>query len=886
MFELFNARSRRVVVLAQDEAKAFGHDSIGTEHLLIALIRNGGIPANVFDQLNIAREDARDRVISSTGFGSSRDQERLAFTPALKSALEAAYRESKDLAHDYIGPEHLLLGLLAVDDGLAYQLLVDRGADSALVREIIIGLLRGNDLEEEYVEGAITSAEPVPRGVPADVRKKLSEGVTRVIAGAQRIAEQNGSLETTTVHLLAAVLLDGGGNGVPVIVSQGISTRMLLKRVQTEANNRAFGQDPIPTPPLDLHALKSISLGAREAQRLGGTSVEPEHVLLGILREKDSEAAQILAEFGTSLDLLREHVKLIQGSISQGFKVGDDEAAWVDRPVTPGMRPNKGRAVLANALTMVIALVLFTALCFALIQISRSAASWVPGMATSFSWAANWVLFLSLMLVAGGLLHWSTLKRLPGRNNMWFLAEEFLDLEWREHPQIEEVGRFDYSRQAAVVDFSSMVMRWAQRFAAGSVLTAAVCVYLLKTVGVIRETLWWGGASIVVLIVALLIWKRSFVMGSLGPFEYPSRTERLLPASIRGLHAAMSGFTGLVLAIPVLTLETHLLSRAEWWSAGAGGLLGTVFASLDSLAFLVGTSPLVAIVALCVVPLGAVILVYQLTAPLLAVDVTEWVATEDVPPALYLRTWATDRVSFRMRAVHGRFIDSVLPGRRANFTEAYARNVSRAAPLALVGEPGTMRQRGVGSMWSTDEHWKELVEAFSEYALFTVFAASEVPPESGFSWEIELVGSSCVTGRVVVVFPPGFDFNRSFGAGGYLDIASQYPIFQGIREAKPVDQTLMMARDKHGRWECYDASIADDVSYAHCLFELLLSDYASDWESGALGDTDFPSTVGVQRFAGTISVGIGVNPVTAARIVGVLYPGMRRLLVRLRSLLA
>jgi ATP-dependent Clp protease ATP-binding subunit ClpA len=157
MFERFTDRARRVVVLAQDEARALNHDYIGTEHLLLGLIQEGeGVAAKALAKMQISLEDVRSRVEEAVGQGRQAPSGHIPFTPRAKKTLELSLRESLQLGHDYIGTEHILLGLLREGDGVAAQVLVGMGADLNRVRHEVVLLLEG-------YQGGEAASSPVRR---------------------------------------------------------------------------------------------------------------------------------------------------------------------------------------------------------------------------------------------------------------------------------------------------------------------------------------------------------------------------------------------------------------------------------------------------------------------------------------------------------------------------------------------------------------------------------------------------------------------------------------------------------------------------------------------------------------------------------------------------
>ena len=144
MFERFTDRARRVVVLAQEEARLLNHSYIGTEHILLGLIHEGeGVAAKALESLGISLEAVRSQVEEMIGQGGSSPSGHIPFTPRAKKVLELSLREALQLGHNYIGTEHILLGLIREGEGVAAQVLIKLGADLSRVRQQVIQLLSG-----------------------------------------------------------------------------------------------------------------------------------------------------------------------------------------------------------------------------------------------------------------------------------------------------------------------------------------------------------------------------------------------------------------------------------------------------------------------------------------------------------------------------------------------------------------------------------------------------------------------------------------------------------------------------------------------------------------------------------------------------------------------
>src|SRR6266480_644441 len=159
MFERFTDRARRVVVLAQEEARMLGHNYIGTEHILLGLIHEGeGVAAKALESLGISLEAVRQQVEEIIGQGQQAPSGHIPFTPRAKKVLELSLREALQLGHNYIGTEHILLGLIREGEGVAAQVLVKLGADLNKVRQQVIQLLNGYQAKEP----AGTASEATP----------------------------------------------------------------------------------------------------------------------------------------------------------------------------------------------------------------------------------------------------------------------------------------------------------------------------------------------------------------------------------------------------------------------------------------------------------------------------------------------------------------------------------------------------------------------------------------------------------------------------------------------------------------------------------------------------------------------------------------------------
>jgi ATP-dependent Clp protease ATP-binding subunit ClpC len=224
MFERFTERARRVVVLAQEEARMLNHNYIGTEHILLGLIREGeGVAAKALESLGISLEAVRQQVKEIIGRGQEAPSGHIPFTPRAKKVLELSLREANGLGHNYIGTEHILLGLIREGSGVAAQVLVKLGADLNRARQQVVQLLHGRADEDLTSEGsplpddALTRADSLDRRLAAIERwvglrpdlDNLDEKIARVrrvkeAAIDRQDFEASAALRDQETQLLAA----------------------------------------------------------------------------------------------------------------------------------------------------------------------------------------------------------------------------------------------------------------------------------------------------------------------------------------------------------------------------------------------------------------------------------------------------------------------------------------------------------------------------------------------------------------------------------------------------------------------------------------------------------------------------------------------------------
>jgi ATP-dependent Clp protease ATP-binding subunit ClpA len=220
MFEKFSDRARRVVVLSQEEARLLNHNYIGTEHILLGLVHEGeGVAARALGSLNIRLDAVRREVEQIIGQGGSSPSEHIPFTPRAKKVLELSLREAIQLGHNYIGTEHILLGVVREGEGVACQVLVKLGASLPKVRARVLQL----------------AAKGPGEGTGGWVFRPSSE-LAAVLDEAHRVAEARGESEVMPIHLFLAAIEYPDGAAGRMLQTVGVDPTELRRQVLDESD--------------------------------------------------------------------------------------------------------------------------------------------------------------------------------------------------------------------------------------------------------------------------------------------------------------------------------------------------------------------------------------------------------------------------------------------------------------------------------------------------------------------------------------------------------------------------------------------------------------------------------------------------------------------------
>jgi ATP-dependent Clp protease ATP-binding subunit ClpA len=293
-FDKFTERARRVLSLAQEEAQRFQHNYIGTEHLLLGLVREGdGIAAKVLSNLGVELYRVRNAVEFIIGRGDRIVLGEIGLTPRAKKVIELAVDEARRLNHHYIGTEHLLLGLVREGSGIAAGVLESLGVNLEKVRTQTIQVLSQS--------GAAQMMEAAAISTPSQ-----TEAVKKVLSLAQEESQFYQHDYVGTEHLLLGLVREDDGVAAKVLGKLGAepekvrsAVELIVKRGEhTGADERV----------LTRRATEVMAQATFEARRLKHDYVGTEHVLLGLVRSDESIAEAVLRSMGVKMETVRTAV--------------------------------------------------------------------------------------------------------------------------------------------------------------------------------------------------------------------------------------------------------------------------------------------------------------------------------------------------------------------------------------------------------------------------------------------------------------------------------------------------------------------------------------------------------------------------------------------------
>jgi ATP-dependent Clp protease ATP-binding subunit ClpA len=302
MWEPFTERARRSVVMAQEEAQRLGNNYMGTEHLLLGIVREGeSIAAKVLATLGVDLAKVRAEVEFLVGRGGQTVQQEMVFTPRAKRVIELAFEEARTLNHNYIGTEHLLLAVAREGEGVGARVLANLEVDSAELRKTIVELLKAS------------GPETVPSGPPTAVRVRshladvrTTTAAAHAILAAKEAAMRAGRRIFDAEHLLFGIAHVESSAASRILAEQGVSADGI--RQQLGSLGRDLELDELEVEPSGkIHICFARALTHSES--MSRALLDPETLLYSLTDGTEPRVAEILNAMGANVDRIRFKLK-------------------------------------------------------------------------------------------------------------------------------------------------------------------------------------------------------------------------------------------------------------------------------------------------------------------------------------------------------------------------------------------------------------------------------------------------------------------------------------------------------------------------------------------------------------------------------------------------
>jgi ATP-dependent Clp protease ATP-binding subunit ClpA len=321
----FTERVRKVLALAREEASFLHHEYVGTEHILLGLVREGeGVAATVLQNLSVDLDRVRDRIeeIVRRGKAANATGPDLPYTSRAKKVLEFSMSEARDLHHSYVGTEHVLLGLLREEKGIAAQVLVEAGCSLETAREETLRIL-GTEVQTSGPRAPIAERISLASAsgtvnhliarrihVSADDRR-VSARIASVAARAHLAASEMLHREILPEHYLLALLDENEGSAIALLDRLG-ADRAKLREALT-ASLDAISRDAQPETEVSTQQVDLLFLGAERERKQADTPLLSTHHLLIAMATRETGVGVILREAGLTAEQLREEARRISG---------------------------------------------------------------------------------------------------------------------------------------------------------------------------------------------------------------------------------------------------------------------------------------------------------------------------------------------------------------------------------------------------------------------------------------------------------------------------------------------------------------------------------------------------------------------------------------------
>ena len=302
IFDRFTERARKTVELAHEEAQRLNHNYIGTEHLLLGLVREGdGVAAKVLRDMGVDLPRVRNAVGFIVGRGDRIVVGKIGLTPRSKKVIELAHDEGLRMGHHYVGTEHLLLGLVREGEGIAAGVLQSLGVNLEQLRIVTVTVVGGQSTTSRRLAGATTTPGATSRqGMVTDAFVKFNVRARKTLSLAQEEAQRFNHNYIGTEHLLLGLVRNSDSTAAKVLRRMDVeldAARAAVERIIGRGDLIVLGDIGL-TP----RAKKVIELAVDESRRRGAGYVGTEHLLLGAIREGEGIAAGVLQSLGVTHD--------------------------------------------------------------------------------------------------------------------------------------------------------------------------------------------------------------------------------------------------------------------------------------------------------------------------------------------------------------------------------------------------------------------------------------------------------------------------------------------------------------------------------------------------------------------------------------------------------
>ena len=309
MWQRFTERARKVVFYAQEEAQKFGEGYVSTEHMLLGLCRESdSIAANVLHQLGVSLNRIRVEVEKQLPRGDTRPSQDMTLTPRCKRVIDLAYDEARNLNNNYIGTEHLLLGLIREGDGLAGRVLAKLGVNLEAARLEVIRLQEANGTSTASLQ-----PEPPRKAARSYAWSNYDETAQRAILLADEMAKAQGENQVWPYHLILALLAEPESSATRLLRHAGVDVTRLLEEIEHH-RDWAEGAPPINLSPNTRQAIDATYV---EASSLDMETLGTEHLLLGLAIGNVNGLGRFLADLGVGPNKLRRALQEMQNESDQ-----------------------------------------------------------------------------------------------------------------------------------------------------------------------------------------------------------------------------------------------------------------------------------------------------------------------------------------------------------------------------------------------------------------------------------------------------------------------------------------------------------------------------------------------------------------------------------------